>query len=75
LWVLVVWKKSQCKNPLFQEPQRTNGFLGDYLIFFIWTVINYWTKKDMDESHNKDEYDKLVKSIVDIYQNSPNEVW
>jgi hypothetical protein len=29
----------------------------------------------MDESHNKDEYEKLVKSIVDIYQNSPNEVW
>ncbi len=40
-----------------------------------WTVINYQTKKDMDESHNKDEYEKLVKSIVDIYQNSPNEVW
>jgi hypothetical protein len=29
----------------------------------------------MDESRNKDEYDKLVKIIVDIYQNSPNEVW
>jgi hypothetical protein len=29
----------------------------------------------MDESHNKDEYEKFAKSIVDIYQNSPNEVW
>lgn len=40
-----------------------------------WTVLNYQMKKGMDESHNKDEYDKLAKSIVDIYQNSPNEVW
>jgi type I restriction-modification system DNA methylase subunit len=26
---------------------------------FIWTITNYQTKKDMDESHNKDEYDKI----------------